>query len=210
MAPQGETQHTAASKSSTKERSPFRVPWLMALRGTEEGAQSDICPDTEPQTLDEVPDSLLPATFLHLSVGVAKQNRRWLESLADAELKMSGARVRLLALINEHERVKMTELAQTLDVTPRAITRLVDGLEDMGYVHRERDVDDRRVIYVVCEDQARELIRTGAKKALDQSLEMFSDLDPQHLREAISLMAEIGQCLRQYTELAAEAGNEEE
>lgn len=85
----------------------------------------------------------------------------------------------------------MGDLAQMLDLTPRAITRLVDGLEDEGLAERVTDPDDARVFKV-------RLTRTGKRrfKELEPRLRgefvsLFAGLDKQEIRELIRLIEKL-------------------
>lgn len=49
------------------------------------------------------------------------------------------------------------ELAQALEQTPSAITRLLDRLEALGAVRREPHAQDRRALQIVMTDQGRAL-----------------------------------------------------
>jgi DNA-binding MarR family transcriptional regulator len=57
-------------------------------------------------------------------------------------------RLRLLHLVRCHGPQKMADLADSLDVTPRSVTALVDGLEGEGLVRRVGHATDRRVTLV--------------------------------------------------------------
>jgi DNA-binding MarR family transcriptional regulator len=57
-------------------------------------------------------------------------------------------RLRLLHLVRCHGPQKMADLADSLDVTPRSVTALVDGLEAEGLVRRLAHATDRRVTLV--------------------------------------------------------------
>lgn len=64
-----------------------------------------------------------------------------------AEMGRAGttpARGRLLATLQCHGSCKMSEISGHLGVTPRSVTKLVDGLEAEGLVVRESHPIDRR------------------------------------------------------------------
>ena len=67
------------------------------------------------------------------------------QAMAATPLGLTFAQVRLLALIAGSSGVpKMADLARHLEIVPRALTDLVDGLEARGMVVRETDSADRR------------------------------------------------------------------
>lgn len=60
---------------------------------------------------------------------------------------LTRARARLLLALRE-EPATMTALARSLEITPRAVTALVDGLEDLAFVARTPHPSDRRATLV--------------------------------------------------------------
>ncbi len=73
-----------------------------------------------------------------------------------AEIQQAGttpARARLLMALSCGNGAKMAELGVRLGVTPRNITKLVDGLEEEGLVRREAHPDDRRATVVRLTDR---------------------------------------------------------
>jgi DNA-binding MarR family transcriptional regulator len=117
-------------------------------------------------------------TFEHWS------NRKAVEAGA------SIPRLRLLYAVHCHGPQKMADLAETLAVTPRNVTALVDGLESDGLVRRIPHSTDRRVTLVelTCNSE-RVAEQFGAYQASIASLFSWLDEDDQRtlLRLAISL-----------------------
>jgi DNA-binding MarR family transcriptional regulator len=72
---------------------------------------------------------------------------RWSARRA-ADAGASIPRIKLLYAIHCHGPRKMADLAGELDVTPRNVTALVDGLEAEGLVRRVPHATDRRVTLV--------------------------------------------------------------
>ena len=63
------------------------------------------------------------------------------------EMERAGttpARARLLGALHCQGTCKMSEISTRLGVTPRNVTKLVDGLESEGLVKRHPHPDDRR------------------------------------------------------------------
>jgi DNA-binding MarR family transcriptional regulator len=77
----------------------------------------------------------------------AETFHRW-SSRKAIEAGANVTRLRLLHLVSCHGPQKMAELAGRLDVTPRSVTALVDGLETEGLVRRTHHATDRRVLLV--------------------------------------------------------------
>jgi MarR family transcriptional regulator for hemolysin len=72
---------------------------------------------------------------------------RLLKTYADQrarDLGMTRAQWAVLARIERSEGLKQCELADTLDLQPITLTRLIDRLCDGGLIERRPDPDDRR------------------------------------------------------------------
>ena len=78
---------------------------------------------------------------------------RWSKSKAE-ESGPSLPRLRLLNTLHCEGPQKMADLADTLGVTPRSVTALVDGLEQDGVVRRAAHPTDRRVTMIELTDSA--------------------------------------------------------
>src|ERR1700674_3672138 len=82
----------------------------------------------------------------------APTSRRWTRPLVgDAR---SYSRMRLLCQLHDDGPRRMADLASGLDVTPRNVTTLVDGLERDGLVRRRPHPTDRRATVIELTDSA--------------------------------------------------------
>ncbi len=61
----------------------------------------------------------------------------------------------LLAVLWEEEGLAHSELAARMHVTPATITKMLQRMEEAGFVHREPDPDDQRVSRVYLTEQGR-------------------------------------------------------
>jgi DNA-binding MarR family transcriptional regulator len=97
-------------------------------------------------------------------------------------------------------RLTMGELAETLDVSPRTVTGLVDTLERDGLVKRVNAADDRRSVYAEITDQGHERLKslwrdsTSVQSALTRG---FGDAELVQLRHL---------CLRLVQAMGVEEG----
>jgi DNA-binding MarR family transcriptional regulator len=60
-------------------------------------------------------------------------------------------------------RMRRVDLAEGLLLTASGVTRLLDGLEETGYVERAACDTDRRVVYAVITDAGREKLAAASK-----------------------------------------------
>ena len=89
---------------------------------------------------------------------------------------LTRARAELLWLLRARPGTTQRQLSQALRCTPRNVTGLVDGLEQMGLVRREQHATDRRATVVTLTPNGR---RTVARMNADYARagrEVFADL----------------------------------
>jgi DNA-binding MarR family transcriptional regulator len=86
-----------------------------------------------------------------------------------------------------NRRLRMVDLADLLTIGKSAVTKTVDRLEDRGWVSRERDAADRRIVYAT-------LSHDGAR-AFDRAQPVFAQTvqtsvgDPLNVDELAALRA---------------------
>jgi DNA-binding MarR family transcriptional regulator len=86
---------------------------------------------------------------------------------------------------------RMVDLAQRLDVVPRAITTLVDSLEEGGYVRRVPDPASRRVVRVELTDagaQALQAVREARRAAAEEVLAPLDSAQRERLGELLTAL----------------------
>ncbi|MEO1063952.1 MAG: MarR family transcriptional regulator [Actinomycetota bacterium] len=62
----------------------------------------------------------------------------------------------------DDRRLRMGELAERMLIAPSSCSRIVDRLVRRGLVHRDRDPDDRRVVWASLSDEGRRRHRRAA------------------------------------------------
>ncbi|MBC9717488.1 MarR family transcriptional regulator [Streptomyces sp. TRM66268-LWL] len=115
-------------------------------------------------------DGLLAEQLLRLTRRMHRINKR---SLEESGLGITPAQSRLLrALAHYEEPPRMADLAARMEVVPRAITTLVDGLESSGCVRRAPDPANRRVIRIELTETGHAALRTlrDARRAAAQDI----------------------------------------
>ena len=83
----------------------------------------------------------------------------------------------------------MTELARRIMISPSGLTRVVDGLEERGFVKRSRSKDDARVVSASLTDAGRDKVRRAAQTHLRGIREHFTGhLSAAQLREVAAAL----------------------
>ncbi|MFF8995672.1 MarR family winged helix-turn-helix transcriptional regulator [Streptomyces sp. NPDC014983] len=116
------------------------------------------------------PEGLLAEQLLRLTRRVHRIQKRHLER---RELGITPAQSRLLRTLAHYDSPpRMADLAQRLEVVPRAVTTLVDGLEASGKVRRAPDPANRRVTRIEVTEEGRETLRElrGARRSAAEEI----------------------------------------
>ncbi|GAA1876039.1 hypothetical protein GCM10009836_66700 [Pseudonocardia ailaonensis] len=114
-----------------------------------------------------------------------------------AEHGLSGTALGVLESLARTGGLSHRELAGTLGVTPATLTPVVDELERVGEVRRERDRDDRRIVRVWITDAgARRAESAGAdvgetmRAALPEPSSAEAETVRRHLHAVLAAMSD--------------------
>jgi DNA-binding MarR family transcriptional regulator len=126
--------------------------------------------------------------------------RRWRRTqIGDAS---SYSRMRLLCELHRDGPQRMADLASALDVTPRNVTTLVDGLERDGIVHRRPHPTDRRATVIELTDSAHGAVERSIEHEAAIG-ELFEKLAPADRATLIRLIGDLESWMGPEAELPA-------
>jgi DNA-binding MarR family transcriptional regulator len=109
-----------------------------------------------------------------------------------SEFILRPPQVRMLFFIaRQNEEVALKDLAEMLDVTPGAVTQVVDGLVDMNLVRREEDVKDRRIIRIKLTELARSKLEEFREGYLASANQVFDILSDAEIKELVRLLDKV-------------------
>ncbi|MFB7495739.1 MarR family winged helix-turn-helix transcriptional regulator [Streptomyces sp. NPDC056161] len=121
------------------------------------------------------PEGRLAEQLLRLTRRVHRIQKRHLER---RDLGVTPAQSRLLRTLAHYASPpRMADLAERLEVVPRAVTTLVDGLEANGMVRRAPDPTNRRVTRIELTDEGRATLgelRAARRSAAEEILAALS------------------------------------
>ncbi|MFD7625970.1 MarR family winged helix-turn-helix transcriptional regulator [Streptomyces sp. NPDC059851] len=119
-------------------------------------------------------DGVLAEQLLRLTRRLHRIQKRHLEPLG---ITPAQSRLLRLASYSDGEQPpRMADLAARLEVVPRAVTTLVDGLEAAGCVRRAPDPANRRVIRIELTDTGRATLRRLRSARTDAAEEILAPL----------------------------------
>lgn len=102
---------------------------------------------------------------------------------------LSAAQWRLMVRLVKEEGVAQARLAELLEIEPISVSRLLDRMEEGGWIERRQDPNDRRVRIIFPTDKSREAfaaIKSVAGEVYDVALAGLSADEKQTLIKALN------------------------
>lgn len=121
--------------------------------------------------------------------------------LADRETGLTPERLSLLSVLAYSGPKSISELAAIEMVSLPAITRIMNYLEKLGLVERDRNCDDGRVVKVKATRKGKKLMEEGRRRRVERIAEKLADLR----RLELMVVAEAAQVLEGEEETAIRA-----
>jgi MarR family transcriptional regulator for hemolysin len=124
---------------------------------------------------------------------------RLLRTLADQRVRaldMTRAQWAVLAALERNEGTKQSELAETLEIKPITLTRLVDRLCASGLVERRADPTDRRAKRLFLMPAARPLIDELLMLGEGLMAEVLAGIDEPGLKQMLRQLSVTKENLR--------------
>jgi MarR family transcriptional regulator, transcriptional regulator for hemolysin len=124
---------------------------------------------------------------------------RLLRTYADQrarDLGMTRAQWAVLARIESSEGLKQIELAETLDLQPITLTRLIDRLCESGLIERRSDPDDRRARRLYLTPAARPVLDGLARLGKDMMTTVLAGLEPAAVEQLLAQLLTLKANLR--------------
>jgi len=116
---------------------------------------------------------------------------RWIRRNIDDNWGVNGPRTMLLVAVTKRGRLTMSQASRALDITPRAVTGLVDGLEAEGLIRRQTDAVDKRVVHILPTELAIEKANKLLPQHESRFAELFEVFDEDELRTFVKLMRKL-------------------
>ena len=108
---------------------------------------------------------------------VARMLRTYADQLA-RQFSISRAQWGVLVRLDRSEGLKQSELAETLDLQPISLTRLLDRLAENGLIERRADPNDRRANRLFLTPAAHPLLEQLAEIGKDMMTTVLEGLEP--------------------------------
>jgi len=128
-----------------------------------------------------------------LRPSVLRLARRLRQVRADSSDLQSNQLSVMAVLLNEGD-LLMGELAARERIQPPSMTRIVNGLEERGYVARRPDPSDRRQCLVTVTESGRQIILANRQRRDEWLTVRIAELDPADrrvLRQAVAILDKV-------------------
>jgi DNA-binding MarR family transcriptional regulator len=151
---------------------------------------------------------MLPVTFGFLLHDTARLMRRDFERRSRSS-GLTRAQWAVLAYLARSEGSSQAALAEMLDIEPITLVRLLDRLEEAGWVERRADPDDRRVRRLFLTETARPLMDQFQEIAAATREAALFGLSEEERRQVTDLLMKVRSNLSGRESVSAQASPDE-
>jgi DNA-binding MarR family transcriptional regulator len=113
------------------------------------------------------------------------------DDLAKSSLDLTRAQCRALAYLSHYGEVNQARLADLLEVAPISAGRLLDRMEEGGWIERWSNPEDRRERQVRMTAKAERALGKARKVGDEVAAEGLSGLSDEEARQLISLLQRV-------------------
>ena len=103
----------------------------------------------------------------------------------------------ILDILQRHGESKMSDLAKSLSVTTAAMTGIVDRLVREGYLRRESDPKDRRIIKIRLTAKGERAVTQILEKKKQMIIKMFGMVSQEEREEYLKILTHIRDHLKE-------------
>lgn len=112
------------------------------------------------------------------------------------EAGLTGDQWLLISNLSRCNKISQRELARLADMTPLAVTRQLDILEEQKWIRRKDDKTDRRAKVVKLTRKAEQLMDIFNRSRLEARAEALAGLEPNQVDELNDLLYRVRENLR--------------
>lgn len=143
--------------------------------------------------------------FRHAGYLMVKVTRNYLEQHG-----LSMSRFWVLAYVNKRTGLTMGDLKQSMMLSGSSVSGLADQLIMDGFLRRERDSDDRRIVRLSLTSKGANLVKDTMEFRRKQIESALQYTDQEHLQTATNLLRQINKTLRSQLDVDSASPNDTE
>jgi DNA-binding MarR family transcriptional regulator len=111
----------------------------------------------------------------------AMRHRLMVGCTVKKEMVITPSQGFVLRFVAKSSTTNVKAITQALNISSSAATQLVDGLVDNGYLLRQDNPDDRRIITLLLSDKAKKFFKEFEAQRLQKMMEIFDSLTDEEL-----------------------------
>ncbi len=112
-------------------------------------------------------------------------------------LGLTQVQWRAITFIRVHEGIKQVRLADYLEIRPITLTRLLDRLQESGWIERKPDQHDRRALRLYVTDKALDLLENMYEHVLQTRKLALAGISPEEYKTLTALLQRIKNNLKE-------------
>lgn len=112
-------------------------------------------------------------------------------------LGLTQAQWRTLTHLSRHEGINQSALAELLEIRPITLARLIDRLQNAGWVERQKDPADRRVCRLYLTEAAQPMLVEMQQRAAETRKDALAGLSQDEQAQVLHLLDSLKQNLLQ-------------
>jgi DNA-binding MarR family transcriptional regulator len=117
-------------------------------------------------------------------------NRSQLEAEFEGE-DISFTQWRVLMCLRDDIANTAADISRELSHDKGSMTRIVDQLEERGFIRRQRDKDDRRLVFLILTPPGRAAVNRLVPKLVDYYNDLLGDFSPQDVQLLTQLLTRL-------------------
>ena len=134
----------------------------------------------------------IASLFVAASIGrLSTLFPRWMSKKVESQYDVTSSQLMLMFLLTQTEKLTMGQLAEMLDLTPRAITGIVDALTKKKFVVRNQDLSDHRITWILLSAQGKSFLKTARPDIATKLGSLLSVLTRKEQVELVRLIEKL-------------------
>jgi DNA-binding MarR family transcriptional regulator len=105
--------------------------------------------------------------------------------------RLTMIQLRTVMYVSKHEAVKPTKIAKTFAITPASVTSQIDNLVKEGWLERQYNQNDKRVIEVNLTEKGKKELPKEIHKLEESCNWIFEALSSQEQKELLDLLRKV-------------------
>lgn len=136
-------------------------------------------------------------TLLHSNKSNRILSNTFLDIL-NLKSSLSNSQWLILGILKQEVNITASYLSEEIGVKPSHITELLDGLNKLGYISRQKGKNDKREKTIVLSEKGERLIETNEKMIREKLKYLFSGVDKKDYESFKRVQSQI---IKNYEEL---------